>query len=106
MQQLHQQLLTTLYCCPASSIEEELSSIVQLWHSAAGLSDAESAQDARQLATQLSVAVCRAFGIACPASISKLVGLPFLLLLQGAASSITGSGGQYETSLLSAEVEA
>ena len=34
------------------------------------------------------------------------MGLPFLLLLLGAASSVTGLGKHAETNLLSAEVEA
>lgn len=75
--QLHQQLLTALYQCPASVVEEELPKLVVL------LESAQAGHELIRNGTELSVAVCRAFGIACPVSCCMLPGIPFLLLLQG-----------------------
>lgn len=75
--QLHQQLLTALYQCPASLVAEELLKIVDL------LESAQAGHELTRDGTELSVAVCRAFGIACSVSCCMLPGIPFLLLLQG-----------------------
>ena len=72
-----QQLLTALYQCPASFVEKELPVLVDL------LESAQAGSELTHDGTYLSVAVCRAFGIACPVSCCMLPGVPFLLLLQG-----------------------
>ena len=73
--QLYQQLLTALYQCSTSTVQEELPVLVDLLESAGDRLTHDGAE--------LSVAVCRAFGIACPVSTCRLPDVPFLLLLQG-----------------------
>lgn len=85
-QQLHQQLLTALYQCPASVVEEELPKLVDL------LDSAQAGHELTRDGTELSVAVCRAFGMACPVSCCMLPGIPFLLLLQGINQCEPGEG--------------
>ena len=75
--QLHQQLLTAVYQCPASFVEKELPLLVDL------LESAHAGSELTHDGTHLSVAVCRAFGISCPVSCCMLPGIPFLLVLQG-----------------------
>lgn len=76
--QLHQQLLTALYQCPAATVEEKLPVLADMLESAQAGDDERTHDSA-----ELSVAVCRAFGLVCPVSCRMLPGIPFLLLLQG-----------------------
>lgn len=72
-----QQLLTALYQCPVSIVRGKLPVLADLLESAQA-GDDELTRDG----AELSVAVCRAFGIVCPVSCRMLPGIPFLLLLQ------------------------
>lgn len=75
--QLHQQLLTALYQCPASVVREKLPALAEL------LESAQAGVELTHEGAELSVAICRAFGIVSPVSCCMLPGIPFLLLLQG-----------------------
>ena len=84
---LHQQLLTALYQCPASVVQQQqLPAIAELLHSQTAHDGHGMSHDSAESAADLSIAVGRAFGIACHISSSKLPGLPFLLLLQSATN--------------------